>query len=416
MKDTSLQEYIASKRGKKVPSDIRERWQSRVVPRGLHTLGELGAAQYLSDYGKGIGAPKVVLLAICAESMGCPQMALGFWKKAYTLEGGTINNVLGSITTSENMAATAFSAPEIVVPGFPAGLQPGRFAPMQPSDAEHNRQYYIDSPRYWGQPKIDGKKLIVFATDRVYYQSRQMKLGDSPDLSLDYAMKEVAALYGPFVLEGEMTYLDAVHGEHRTGSQAATVNIELGFPMVQPRPSYMVFSCLYHSSGRVPDLRPCEYEARIHAAAEVIGKLAEYTHIVEMVWTARTQEQKERLCDEQRLGREGEVWFRHDMPYIAGKHSDDRFARTKYLTEFEAIVTGLTPTTVEGHAFGAISISNLQGRLLGQVGTGFTRKEKQEIKNRFESGQQVRINIKSQGFTETGAVFQGRFEGFADEQ
>ncbi len=63
----TLAEYAQEKReaaGKKtIPSGIRKRWQERVVVRGLDQIGENGAQQYLSDYGRGIAAPKVINLA-----------------------------------------------------------------------------------------------------------------------------------------------------------------------------------------------------------------------------------------------------------------------------------------------------------------------------------------------------------------
>ncbi len=74
-------EYAETKRkaAKKISADIRERWNNRIVQRGLHLMGEAGAVQYLSDYGRGIGTAKVISFALCAESEGYPEMAIGFW-------------------------------------------------------------------------------------------------------------------------------------------------------------------------------------------------------------------------------------------------------------------------------------------------------------------------------------------------
>ena len=84
----SLAQYAAQKRAEAgesaIPSGIRKRWQERIVAPGWHAMGEEGAAKYLADYGQNIGAPKVVRLARQAE--GCPEVALGFWRKAYELE------------------------------------------------------------------------------------------------------------------------------------------------------------------------------------------------------------------------------------------------------------------------------------------------------------------------------------------
>jgi len=75
----NFNEYIESKRlasaKKKIPQEIRERWNTRIVSRSLQTLGRSGGVQYLCDYGKGLAAPKAVHLALMAESEGYPDMA-----------------------------------------------------------------------------------------------------------------------------------------------------------------------------------------------------------------------------------------------------------------------------------------------------------------------------------------------------
>lgn len=83
-----LTTYIASKRnGAKPPkSGIVERWNDRVVPNGFDKQGRDGATAYLAKYGKGIAAPKLVELALMAESVGATEMANGFWAKAHELE------------------------------------------------------------------------------------------------------------------------------------------------------------------------------------------------------------------------------------------------------------------------------------------------------------------------------------------
>ena len=84
---TTLNQYITEERNtkKKIPADIIERWQERIVKHGWEAQGEAGARQYLAAYGKGIAAPKCVALARQAEAEGFDEIALGFWKKAYEL-------------------------------------------------------------------------------------------------------------------------------------------------------------------------------------------------------------------------------------------------------------------------------------------------------------------------------------------
>lgn len=42
--------YINEQRGSKIKADTLERWNKRIVPRGLNKMGADGAVQYLSDY------------------------------------------------------------------------------------------------------------------------------------------------------------------------------------------------------------------------------------------------------------------------------------------------------------------------------------------------------------------------------
>ena len=74
--------------GLKATADALERWNNRIVARGLHKQDEAGADQYLADYGKGIAAPKCVALAVACEVNGCNGIAMGFWAKAFSLETG----------------------------------------------------------------------------------------------------------------------------------------------------------------------------------------------------------------------------------------------------------------------------------------------------------------------------------------
>ena len=107
----SLDDYIAgeSARGGPIPSEIAERWDARMGPNGWQRMGEAGAEAYLKKYGKGIGPPKVKMLARHADLLGYGAVARGFWKKAYELEGGS---------------PPPTSAPASVAPPTPAPVRP----------------------------------------------------------------------------------------------------------------------------------------------------------------------------------------------------------------------------------------------------------------------------------------------------
>jgi uncharacterized protein YwqG len=87
-----LAQYAQQKRDEAgesvIPSGIRKRWRERIVANGWQEMGEAGATKYLDRYGQNVGAPKVIQFARQAEAEGCPEVAQGFWRKAYELERG----------------------------------------------------------------------------------------------------------------------------------------------------------------------------------------------------------------------------------------------------------------------------------------------------------------------------------------
>ncbi len=115
----NISEYIESKRHaiKKVSSDIRERWNNRLVKNSWHLQGTNGAAQYIANYGNNIGIAKVIGFAVCAESEGYPEVAMGFWQKAFEIETGVAPTVpkkqKTTVTTTESTVIPE-AAPKLV--------------------------------------------------------------------------------------------------------------------------------------------------------------------------------------------------------------------------------------------------------------------------------------------------------------
>ena len=412
-------DFITSNRSsaKKPTADIRSRWASRIVARNLHTQGKAGANAYLRDYGKGISAAKVIALAIQAECEGCDDMAIGFWEHAYALTTGTQPDSRRHAFISPPDQPESRPAPAF--PGLPAHLQPGSIITMQPVDASGTHDDYIHNLIYCGQPKRDGSRIVVIASPQaVAYQSRSTSILSSPSISFDGAFRRAAETKGPFVLDGELVFLDAAGGEHRTGSQAAQTNATNGHPEARVRCRICIFKALF-ANGR--DLTGTDEEARIRGA-EVIVSLAQSVLIkagvedydIEQVFTAWTKAQKHALvCRQQDEGREGEVWIRRDTTYIGGK-TGEAMVRTKYLEETEVVITGLTPTTVKGRPFGAIEVAARYPdgslRPVGKVGTGFDAGDAAELATlvaRHPEG--LRIIVRHQGRTETGMLWHARF-------
>ncbi|HLB50008.1 MAG TPA: hypothetical protein VJL59_23555 [Anaerolineales bacterium] len=427
-------EYVEGTRRsvKKVPAGITQRWNERVLPRGLHRMGEAGAKQYLADYGRGISAEKVVHLALKAESEGCPEMATGFWKKAYELETGNFAPAEAAKAPTALPALAATGALTVLppprasnvgaaIPDLPPHLTPGELVTMQPTDARKSRQHYIDDPAFWGQPKRDGKRFVVTATpEQNFYQTRTGNLEEPPSPQIDQALAQGARKFGVFVLDTELYYADVLGGEHRTGAQAVTVNIENERGDVQPGPCITIFKALF-ADGQDLTVRP--ESKRIELGEQIGVWLAQrLPQNFEALPTARTRAQKEALAARQEAeGREGEVWVRSDCLYTGGKDTKGQFfVRTKYILTLDVVVLDLTPTTAAGRPFGAIEVgAHALGKMtgLGAVGTGYDGRQMKELVSRHaKTPGRVVITIASQGFTERRQLWHPRFVDFRDDK
>jgi len=289
---------------------------------------------------------------------------------------------------------------------------------MQPVDAPSERSYYIENPEYWGQPKRDGNRVIIIATkDKIYYQSRSTNLRQQPSIEIQQTLVDAVNQLGTFVLDGELYYKSYNGSEHRTGSQAATVNIENGFPTTQPQVVYAIFKCLFFNGN---DLTTATESARIEAGVTIGQLLTANSPEFEIVPTAKTLEEKLSLANKQQTeNREGEVWILHNCQYIGGKNVRTfPMVRTKYCIEFDLLITGLTKTKVAGRPFSAIEVAQEKdGKLvpMGTVGTGFNMEEMEEIVRRYAANPHgVKIKVRSQGLTESGLLWHARFLEFTE--
>lgn len=408
--------YIEQNRSrKKIPVDIHKRWQERIVARSLHTAGIQGARQYLSDYGKGIGVEKLILLARQAETENAPELAIGFWAKAYETQFGHSPNLEeadfagGAHPTG---APHTLKAPLRSIPDLPDSLQPGIVQTMQPVDALRSPLEYANDPRFWGQPKRDGNRLLIFATkEGIFYQSRSTELRQAPSIEMNTALQTAVAQLGAFILDGEIYYKSVTGSEHRTGAQAATVNLAQQQGTHSTPPTYAIFKALYAENC---DLRLGTEIDRIAAAERIFATLP---HEFELLQPAKTTTEKEALIAQQQAEqREGEIWIDPLQPYIGGKSKQsDSLVRTKYLQELDVVITALTVSRAVDRPFKAAMVAivdstNNQHKPVGSVGTGFNIEQMQQIAalHRDHPGS-VKIKIRTQGFTETGKLWHPRF-------
>jgi ATP dependent DNA ligase domain len=426
-----INEYIESRRHsiKRIPSEIRERWNNRIVKNSWHLQGVDGALQYLGSYGNGISATKVINLAICAESEGYPEVALGFWSKAFDLETGKTppterqarHRKPPSSLPKTPVEVSSTTIPEwktrIFVPELPSHLQPGSIVTMQAIDAPFDRDYYINSPDYWGQAKRDGQRRVIIATKgKIYYQSRSTKPKGQPTIEINSLLLDAANKLGTFVLDGELYYRSVTGSEHRTAPQADAINIAQGKTDTPTIAVFAIFKALWLSEQ---DLTTATEGDRISVGEEIGRYLA--SDFFEVLPTARTQEEKAALAAKQESeGREGEIWVQKNCAYVGGKDTrNGTMVRTKYSLELDLIITNLSLTKAAGRPFGSIQVAQeINGKLvsMGSVGTGFCQAEMEKIAHSHANNPgKVKITVRSQGLTETGKLWHGRFVGLCED-
>lgn len=430
----NIRDYVNERRlmSKYLPNnDIVERWETRIVPASLQHQGELGVQSYLSRYGKSIGYPKCIMFARHAESYfyGVNDFALGFWKKAFSLEFPN-DKLIGDLKddapiTSQTLVMEFYDdsldQPDEVY-DFPAEYQPGKLVTMQPSDAQHPREYYIADDRYHGQPKRDGNKLIVFATPKkVWYQSRQLKVDEvAPSPQMDTAFREVAKHSASFIVEGELYFLDVAGKEHMTGATCLAANAKMDEAHIQPRIKFSAFGCLCIGGKSVNTKGE-----QVFIGDELMEALCKSNPSeFEILLIATTRETKQQLADQQKAnGCEGEVWFRADLPHRPGKITSskdpffDGYVRTKYSIGIQRYrITKVAPSRAAGHTIGGFSIQDADGNDVGTVGTGYTREEQIKILELFTAQpENAWVLVDGQAMTVYNKIRHARFVGFVEE-
>lgn len=426
-----IQEYRTSKLGARVTADIVTRWQSRVITQGLAS-NRAGAISYLNRYGKSVGASKVIKFAVHAEAMGYKQFASVMWEKAFMLETGNRETFHWPNDDNDAEDVVLDQLPEALpdsfddgplLSSFPEHLKPGKVATLQPQDirgetTEHKWKKILKltrDPTVWVQEKIDGMRMLAFVSpEGIYYQKRSLRLMEAPTTKLHERLQKIAEKH-EVIFDGELTWLDIKQGRHRTASQAATVNEIIrkegpyyrGHRSAGDRAVYFVFDCLFLDGE---DLLSSPYDIRWAKMIEALkADRMSYQHIKPVTcekgdWVgeaAATRRKRKFFQDTRTKNLEGVVIRYRGSPYRAGK--SDVAYRHKWLEERDLVVAELTATTVENRPFGAIVTE------LGSVGTGFSQEDMKEIDEKFNSGEELKITVRSQGLTETGRLWHARF-------
>ncbi len=416
----NLNDYINTHRVKP-NADIANRWETRIVPMCMS--GANCAATYIDRYGKGIGPAKMYGLASMAELKGDQEMAIAFWQHAHLVEFGRECGI--SLSTDPTRPfVVPVQSPAVsesvshIWDVFPADMRPGHLITMQPTNATHPREFYINHFGYGCQGKRDGNRLVVFARDgATAYQSRSLKLRVAPSRAINNALLQEANANGAFILDCEIWYADDQDGEHRTAEQAAGANRVMG-KNVSPQTRLTVFSALY-ADGK--SLLHETARTRIQKGTQIAVSLSEHTLEIESTYTAYSTEGKAALCKRQAdEGREGEVFYDLTSRWLPGKSNNDVIVRTKYGVVLPVVVTDLTYSDKIGREFAAIECAIWKDDHLvaiGNVGTGFTFAEADLLRKKYEeakvNGEWVVIEIRTQRWTEYGRVWHGSFMGFS---
>ena len=194
----TLQQFIASHRSTaNVNGDIRERWNSRIVPNGWEKQGAAGADNYIAQYGKNIGTPKLCAFAKLAEDSGAQVMGARFWELAFQKEGGA------------GAPAPVPAPPKPVAPktptvdGLPIDLQPRVVTVTKDVKSKLSAKKRVDDSASLGFALQPGKRFVIFGCgDRVVF-SPELAAADKARFgaALTEAAKMTGLIQGPFVVE-----------------------------------------------------------------------------------------------------------------------------------------------------------------------------------------------------------------------
>ena len=132
---------------------------------------------------------------------------------------------------------------------------------------------------------------------------------------------------------------------------------------------------------------------------------------------ATNEDEKRILCQKQQAeGREGEIFFRFDIPYFGGDVTDDSICRCKYLTDPTIyVITKVWSSAKPEQVISGFDVSTLDGKPLGKIGTGYTHAQQQEILDaHLANPGKVQVYCVSRGFTVKGKLREGRFESLVE--
>ncbi len=271
---TSIQQFVTEHASVTPCSDIVSRWETRVIPFGLHTRGRAGADSYLGQYGKGIRPPKVIQFARLAAIKGFPEMAAGFWEHAFLLETGE----------RASLSVTGASPTPVATLRAPALKESFRQLPQLLTAVDRDTAMRLArQPNIGIQEKEDGERLLTRTAG---------------DLVVGGNKKGLIAFVPPGVADELLRVGNSETDGERIGA------------------TYHVFDLLSH---RGVDFRQLGFIERYRRLAAIVAESGEDSGAVKLVPLVTDHDAKlECIAELERTGKEGFVLKDLHAPYVPG--------------------------------------------------------------------------------------------------
>ncbi len=236
--------------------------------------------------------------------------------------------------------------------------------------------------------KLDGYRIQGCIETAHGATSRSARLITRGGLDWTHRMPDIAAALAELpvedaLLDGEVVVFD---GEGKT----SFADLQAAFQEGKRKPlTYVIFDLL-HLNGH--NLRSLPLEQRKNMLEKILAQASDGDHqgilrYSEHIGTRGT-EIFEKACE---LGAEGIVSKKASAPYTSGRSGS--WLKIKCVRQQEFVIGGFTRPSKTGVGIGALLLGYYRdGELIyaGRIGTGFTQKERQQMRKRLEEIRQSR--------------------------
>jgi bifunctional non-homologous end joining protein LigD len=303
---------------------------------------------------------------------------------------------------------------------LPTFVEPCQASPCDKPPSGSKWVHEIKYDGYRIQARIDGDKIKLLTRKNLDWTDRFGRIA-----------KTLAALHlGSALLDGEIVVEEANGIATFNGLQA---DLSSGR---QDRMRYHVFDLLYCDGF---DLTRATLVDRKSLLAQVLAGLPAGSSIR---FSEHLEADGPTMFEHAgRLGLEGIISKRRDLPYRSGRSED--WLKSKCVERQEFVVLGYSPSSVAAGAVGALLLGYYEGGKLmyaGRVGTGWSGTEAQKLKEKLEttaaakpafgkplpdgvdnkgvrwSTPRLVVDIQHRGWTADGLIRQSSFKGVREDK